>query len=149
MALEFGADLIYRQFPGWVGNLDNDGTTRTYTFLGRPWYENQKNQAWDYTQKSIMAPTAFGKSTSKYTAPYWSLDGNGFLVSATVPIHSGANDAHGFQGVAGTDVNVAELLAFVEEVKFRSTGTAHLYHLSTGHVAASPQWIPMFILTQS
>ena len=83
MALEFGADLIYRQFPGWVGNLDNDGTTRTYTFLGRPWYENQKNQVWDYTQKSIMAPTAFGKSTSKYTFPYWSLDGNAWLFIRT------------------------------------------------------------------
>ena len=55
VALEFDADfipedsfsvLLYRQFPGWVGNLDNDGSRRNYTFLGRPWYENQKNQVW-------------------------------------------------------------------------------------------------------
>ena len=130
-----GKNSPQHRFPGMVGNLDvDDGPQRTYTFLGRPWFENQKNQKWDDTEKSIMAPAAFGRFTNQFTPPYWSLDGNGFLVSVTVPIHSGENEDHVFGGVAGTDVNVGELSGFVAEVKFRSTGKAHLYHAASGQV---------------
>lgn len=126
---------LFRWFPGQVGNLSSDANgVRIYDPVNRFWF-----QQW-VGQHAIAEMTNLkqGKYSVKYSAPYRSLGGEGFLIAVSTPLHS----QDSLRGVSGTDLRIASLAKMMRLIKFRDSGTAHLFHSSTGIVAASPQWYP-------
>ena len=89
LAMERDGAAVYRQYPGWVGNLDYDQSTgiRSYDFRTRPWYTEVKSEV--HTHKTVMGVReSIGKFSVKYTEPYFALDGNGFILSVNAPVGS-------------------------------------------------------------
>ena len=43
-------------------------------------------------------------------------------------------------GAAGTDILAGSVRDMITAIRIRQTGQAHLYHIGSGDVVASPQW---------
>lgn len=127
-----GSSRLFRQYPGFVGDLSHAGGYRTYDPRDRAWFSS-------HISKPIvnMDNDDLGQYEMEVTEPYLDSFGNGYLISitASIPRSSGA-----FTGVAGTDILVEPLLSIVGDLKLRQTGEVHLYHTESETVAASPQW---------
>jgi len=73
-----------------------------------------------------------GEYSVIHTAPYKSSDGNGLIISGTVPIHSSDGQ---FRGVAGTDLQLPQLQEIVNAITECGQGG------TSCSIRSSPVWL--------